>query len=127
MSEVGGDHQRLKFSVLNINIHTPMPKNENLQKQFDEKREMGKHPCGLHESGLPLPPGEEKTWQDEGGEKETAERGKPWRQSGVGEGYVMTWKSQLVAHARLWLCEWQSDLGAWPPPTWHWLQPGSKE
>lgn len=40
-----------------------------------------------------------------GGENETAERGKPWRQSGVGEGYVMTWKSQLVGHARLWVCE----------------------
>lgn len=61
------------------------------------------------------------------GENETAERGKPWRQSGVGEGYVMTWKSQLVGHARLWVCEWQEGLGAWPPPTWHWLQPGFKE
>lgn len=28
-------------------------------------------------------------------------RGKPWHQSGVREGYVMTWKSQPVGHAGL--------------------------
>lgn len=27
----------------------------------------------------------------------------------------------------VWVFEWQWGLGAWPPPTWHWLQPGFKE
>lgn len=60
MFEVLRHLQRLRLSVLSINIRTPMPKNENLQKQLDEKREMGKHPYELQWSGQRLPPLEQR-------------------------------------------------------------------
>lgn len=43
-------------------------KNENLQKQLDEKREIdGKTSVWVTLVELRLPPGEKKTWQDGGG------------------------------------------------------------
>lgn len=58
------------------------------------------------------------------------QRGKrrAWRQSGIWEVYVMTWKSQPVGHARLrGGLEWQDGLGARLPPTWCWLEPEYKQ